>query len=160
MHFPNLRGGASSILDIRNGSYEYPLRYCEPSYEGNLDQSTNLPVYTQDIVPVDLVKTMVAHVFWGSKDTNHLSQYGIKCLALKTCTCLFCNRGALDNRITGMITKQSCFLEWCSREPIAGLALLICYIISYLGMESWDLQVCDRASTITHVDRERKNSAY
>ena len=33
-------------------------------------------------------------------------------------------------------------------------------IISYLGMKSWDLQVCDRASTITHVDREKKNSAY
>ena len=27
-------------------------------------------------------------------------------------------------------------------------------------MKSWDLQVCDRASTITHVDREKKNSAY
>ena len=26
-------------------------------------------------------------------------------------------------------------------------------------MKSWDLQVCDRASTITHVDREKKNSA-
>ena len=33
-------------------------------------------------------------------------------------------------------------------------------IISYLGVKSWDLQVCDRASTITHVDREKKNSAY
>ena len=32
--------------------------------------------------------------------------------------------------------------------------------ISYLGVKSWDLQVCDRASTITHVDREKKNSAY
>ena len=27
-------------------------------------------------------------------------------------------------------------------------------------MKSWDLQVCDGASTITHVDREKKNSAY
>ena len=26
-------------------------------------------------------------------------------------------------------------------------------------MKSWDLQMCDRASTITHVDREEKNSA-
>ena len=25
-----------------------------------------------------------------------------------------------------------------------------------MGMESWDLQACDRASTITHVDREKK----
>ena len=33
-------------------------------------------------------------------------------------------------------------------------------IISYLGMKSWYLQVCDRASTITHVEREKKNSAY
>ena len=33
-------------------------------------------------------------------------------------------------------------------------------IISYLGVKSWDLQVCDRAPTITHVDREKKNSAY
>ena len=37
---------------------------------------------------------------------------------------------------------------------------LVFYIISYLGMKSWDLQVCDRESTITHVDREKKNSAY
>ena len=29
-----------------------------------------------------------------------------------------------------------------------------------MGMKSWDLQVSDRASTITHVDREKKNSAY
>ena len=29
-------------------------------------------------------------------------------------------------------------------------------IISYLGMKSWDLHVCDRASTITHVDRVKK----
>ena len=34
-----------------------------------------------------------------------------------------------------------------------------CASISYLGMKSWDLQVCDRASTITHVDREKKNIA-
>ena len=27
-------------------------------------------------------------------------------------------------------------------------------------MESWDLHVCDRASTITHVDRENKNIVY
>ena len=33
-------------------------------------------------------------------------------------------------------------------------------IISYLGMKSWDLQVCDRASTIADIDREKKNSAY
>ena len=32
-------------------------------------------------------------------------------------------------------------------------------IISYLGMQSWDLLVCDRASTIKRVDREKKNSA-
>ena len=38
----------------------------------NLDPSTSLPVYTQDTMPVDLVKTMVAHVYWGSKDTYHL----------------------------------------------------------------------------------------
>ena len=38
----------------------------------NLDSGTSLPVYTQDTVPVDLVKTMVAHVSWGSKDTYHL----------------------------------------------------------------------------------------
>ena len=28
--------------------------------------------------------------------------------------------------------------------------------ISYLGMKSWDLHVCDRASMITHVDRVKK----
>ena len=38
-------------------------------------------------------------------------------------------------------------------------SVIITVIISYLGMKSWDLQVCDRASTITHVDREKKNSA-
>ena len=27
-------------------------------------------------------------------------------------------------------------------------------------MKSWDLQVCDRASKITHVDREKKKGAY
>ena len=37
---------------------------------------------------------------------------------------------------------------------------LIKVIISYLGVKSWDLQVCDRASMITHVDREKKNSVY
>ena len=31
--------------------------------------------------------------------------------------------------------------------------------MSYLGMESWDLQARDRASTITHVDHEKKNDA-
>ena len=30
--------------------------------------------------------------------------------------------------------------------------------ISYLGMKSWDLHVCDRASTITHVDRVKKSN--
>ena len=34
------------------------------------------------------------------------------------------------------------------------------YIMSYLGMKSWDLQKCDRVSTITHVLNEKKNSAY
>ena len=61
----------------------------------NLDPGTNLPIYTQDTVPVDLVETMVAHVFWGSKTPTSC---GIKCLALKMCTCLFCSRGALSNR--------------------------------------------------------------
>ena len=31
--------------------------------------------------------------------------------------------------------------------------------MSYLGMKSRDLQVCDRASTIKQVDHEKKNSA-
>ena len=30
--------------------------------------------------------------------------------------------------------------------------------ISYLGMKSWDLHVCDCASTITHVDRVKKSN--
>ena len=38
----------------------------------NPDPDTSLPVYTQDTVPVDLVKSMVAHVSWGSRDTYHL----------------------------------------------------------------------------------------
>ena len=32
--------------------------------------------------------------------------------------------------------------------------------ISYLGMKSWDLHVCDRASTITHVDRVKKSNPW
>ena len=32
--------------------------------------------------------------------------------------------------------------------------------ISYLGMKSWDLHVCDRASTITHVDRVKKSNLW
>ena len=34
------------------------------------------------------------------------------------------------------------------------------FIISYLGMKSWDLHVCDRASTITHVDRAKKSNPW
>ena len=33
-------------------------------------------------------------------------------------------------------------------------------IISCLGMKSWDLHVCDRASTITHVDRVKKSNPW
>ena len=92
--------------------------------EGNFDPGTSLPIRSQETLPVDLVNTMVDHVFWGSKDTHHLSHYGInKCLSLKTCTCLFCNSGALDNRAPEWSQNK---VEWCCREPIAGLALLIC----------------------------------
>ena len=35
----------------------------------------------------------------------------------------------------------------------------LCTFISYMGMKSWDLQACDRASMITHVDQEKKISA-
>ena len=45
-----------------------------------------------------LLKTMMPNAFWCSKDTYHVSHFGSKCLALKTCSCLFCNSGALDNR--------------------------------------------------------------
>ena len=34
------------------------------------------------------------------------------------------------------------------------------HIIPYLGMKSWDLHVCDRASTITHVDRVKKSNPW
>ena len=40
------------------------------------------------------------------------------------------------------------------------VAQLIMKIISYLGMKSWDLHVCDRASTITHVDRVKKSNPW
>ena len=33
-------------------------------------------------------------------------------------------------------------------------------LISYLGMKSWDLQVCDRAFTITHVDCVKKSNPW
>ena len=39
-----------------------------------------------------------------------------------------------------------------------GVECIVRAIISYLGMKSWDLHVCDRASTITHVDRVRKSN--
>ena len=42
--------------------------------------------------------------------------------------------------------------EWYIRE--------IKDIISYLGMKSWDLHVCDRASTITHVDCVKKSNPW
>ena len=29
-----------------------------------------------------------------------------------------------------------------------------------MGMKSWDLHVCDRASTITHVDRVKKSDPW
>ena len=50
--------------------------------------------------------------------------------------------------------------------PIFGylaLCLLITkvyWFISYLGIKSWDLHVCDRASTITHVDRVKKSNPW
>ena len=34
------------------------------------------------------------------------------------------------------------------------------WVISYLGMKSWDLHVCDHASTITHVDRVKKSNPW
>ena len=37
-------------------------------------------------------------------------------------------------------------------------ALDVFLFISYLGMKSWDLHVCDRASTITHIDRVKKSN--
>ena len=109
------------------------LRRC-PNYPNgeNLDPGTSLPIYTQDAMSVDPVETMVVHVSWGSEDTYHLSHYGIKCLALKTCTCLFYDSGALDNRSPEWSQNQ---VEWCSREPLAGLVSLICHITGVLLVE-------------------------
>ena len=60
--------------------------------------------------------------------------------------------------------NESCLQESATALPqwkrYKILEEIIIIIISYLGMKSWDLQVCDRASMITHVDREKKNSAY
>ena len=53
------------------------------------------------------------------------------------------------------INKQSTHIK-----PVSHFICHVLPIISYLGVKSWDLQVCDRASTITPVDREKKNSAY
>ena len=39
----------------------------QPDNGGNLDPGTSLPVRTQETVPVDLVKTMVGHVFEDQK---------------------------------------------------------------------------------------------
>ena len=52
-------------------------------------------------------------------------------------------------------------------RPTAVACLLLSFrqtkvaiIISYLGMKSWDLHVCDRASTITHVDCVKKSNSW
>ena len=47
-------------------------------------------------------------------------------------------------------------LDICSHQ--AGRCIWV--VISYLGMKSWDLHVCDRASTITHVDRVKKSNPW
>ena len=43
------------------------------------------------------------------------------------------------------------YLIWMARYPTQ-------LFISYLGMKSWDLHVCDRASMITHVDCIKKSN--
>ena len=46
-------------------------------------------------------------------------------------------------------------------NPIVGNGVMgVPHIISYLGMKLWDLHVCDRASTITHVDRVKKSNPW
>ena len=50
----------------------------------------------------------------------------------------------------------------CLRDVsyITQLLIVTGIIISCLGMKSWDLHVCDRASTITHVDRVKKSNPW
>ena len=49
---------------------------------------------------------------------------GIKCLALKTCTCLFCNRCDLDNRTP----------EWSQNDVVVNLwGVLCCWCVTVLA---------------------------
>ena len=65
-------------------------------------------------------------------------------------------------------------LSKCVKVCLNWPKILICYVLaeplslkynmqhfkSYLGIKSWDLQMCERAFTIAYVDPEKKNNAY
>ena len=58
---------------------------------------------------------------------------------------------------------QQLYSEWTidnTMAPFVAKSPTIVVFISYLGMKSWDLHVCDRASTITHVDRVKKSNPW
>ena len=60
-------------------------------------------------------------------------------------------------------TMINSFPTW--RTSILSISLIfpICdllHFISYLGMKSWDLLVCERASTTTHLDRVKKSNPW
>ena len=52
------------------------------------------------------------------------------------------------------------WVDYKTFGPYYGRLCMVDHIISYLGMKSWDLHVCDRASTITHVDRVKKSNPW
>ena len=73
--------------------------------------------------------------------------------SLMSCLCsrwLFNDTHALRNSCQGSAPKNVVYDVLYTAE----------YIISYLGMKSWDLHVCDCASTTTHVDRVKKSNPW
>ena len=78
-----------------------------------------------------------------------------QCLAVISC---LSNKLSLSDNV-----KMTAYLKSLSSGFFLILMMIGCWnymFISYLGMKSWDLHVCDRASTITHVDRVKKSNPW
>ena len=68
--------------------------------------------------------------------------------------CMWSTCHAITDWVNGWVTD---LIIWYSSVCVR---LCILTFISYPGMKSWDLHVCDRASTITHVDRVKKSNPW
>ena len=71
---------------------------------------------------------------------------------------------AMNNNICCLSPHESRGVDTCMWDTYQCVLHLsdstVYHIISYLGMKSWDLHVCDRASTITHVDRVKNSNPW